>query len=131
MLNTGAHTFSVGDEASVHDVPIQTVCVSERTTSGHQITSLSKHEAFNRCETRGPGLFHTTESQLTQKNSRQRMTVQKKRRQKKKEGRKGETDTMLERYHIFGICPVFHHNCGTAMTNRISPVGSKRIGYLI
>lgn len=75
MLNAGTqihtnmhahtHTFTMGDEASVHDVPIQTVCVSERTTSGHQITSLSKHEAFNRCETPGPGSFHTTESQLT------------------------------------------------------------------
>lgn len=70
--HTHAHTlvFRVVDEASAHDVPIQTVCLSERTTSGHQITSLSKHEAFNRCETPGPGSFHTNESQLKQKNKR-------------------------------------------------------------
>lgn len=50
--------------------PFETVRVSERITSAHQITSLSKHEAFNRCETPGSGCFHTTESQLT-KNERE------------------------------------------------------------
>lgn len=70
------HTPTVGDEASIHDMAIQTVCVSEHTASGYQITSLSKHEAFNRCETPGPGSFHTTESLLTQKNRRRKRTVQ-------------------------------------------------------
>lgn len=59
QINTHAHR--VGDEPSLHDVSIQTVSVSEHTTSGHQITSLSKHEALNRCRTPGPGSFHTTE----------------------------------------------------------------------
>lgn len=74
-----SHTFIEGDEAGIHDIPIQTVCVSERTTSGYQITSLSKHEAFNRCETADPGSFHTTESQLTQKNRRQERNSARKR----------------------------------------------------
>lgn len=34
------------DEASMREVPIQTVGVSECKTSGHQITSLSKYEAL-------------------------------------------------------------------------------------
>lgn len=37
QMHERSHPFSEGDEASVHDVPIQTFSVSEHTTSGHQI----------------------------------------------------------------------------------------------
>lgn len=65
-------------------MPIQTVCVSERTTSGYQITSLSKHEAFNRCETAGPESFHTSGLQPTQNNRKQTVMVQYNNNKKKK-----------------------------------------------